>query len=51
MRTVEMKSSGEWSSQLWTQFMQLRGKPKKKLFKTLTGFELVTSRRDFSTET
>ena len=25
-----MKSNEEWSSQLWTQFMQLRKKPEKK---------------------
>ena len=30
MRTAEMKSNEEWSSQLWTQFMQLRKKPEKK---------------------
>ena len=30
MRTAEMKSNEEWSSQLWTQFMQLRKKPQKK---------------------
>ena len=29
MRTAEMKSNEEWSSQLWTQFMQLRKKPEK----------------------
>ena len=29
-RTAEMKSNEEWSSQLWTQFMQLRKKPEKK---------------------
>ena len=29
MRTTEMKSNEEWSSQLWTQFMQLRKKPEK----------------------
>ena len=26
IRTAEMKSNEEWSSQLWTQFMQLRKK-------------------------
>ena len=30
MRTAEMKSNEEWSSQLWTQFMQLRKKAEKK---------------------
>ena len=30
MRTAEMKSNEEWSSQLWTQFMQLRTKAQKK---------------------
>ena len=30
MRTVEIKSNEQWSSQLWTQFMQLRKKPEKK---------------------
>ena len=30
MRTAEMKSNEEWSSQLWMQFMQLRKKPEKK---------------------
>ena len=29
MRTAEMKSNEEWSSQLWTQFMQLHKKPEK----------------------
>ena len=29
MRTAEMKSNEEWSSQLWTQFMQLGKKPEK----------------------
>ena len=29
MRTAEMKSTEEWSSQLWTQFMQLHKKPEK----------------------
>ena len=29
MRTAEMKSNEEWSTQLWTQFMQLRKKPEK----------------------
>ena len=29
MRTAEMKSNEEWSSRLWTQFMQLRKKPEK----------------------
>ena len=31
IRTAEMKSKEEWSSQLWTQFMQLRKKPEKKI--------------------
>ena len=30
MRTAEMKSNEEWSSQLWTQFIQLRKKPEKR---------------------
>ena len=30
MRTAEIKSNEEWSSLLWTQFMQLRKKPEKK---------------------
>ena len=29
IRTTEMKSNEEWSSQLWTQFMQFRKKPEK----------------------
>ena len=29
IRTAEMKSNEEWSSQLWTQFMQFRKKPEK----------------------
>ena len=29
MRTAEMKSSEEWSSQLWTQFLQLRKRSPK----------------------
>ena len=29
IRTAEMKSNEEWSSQLWTQFMQLGKKPEK----------------------
>ena len=29
-RTAEMKSNEDWTSQLWTQFMQLRNKRKKK---------------------
>ena len=29
IRTAEMKSNEEWSSQLWTQFMQLCKKPEK----------------------
>ena len=29
MRTAEMKSNEEWSSQLWTRFMQLRKKAEK----------------------
>ena len=33
----------KWSSQLWTQFMQLRKEAWKK-FRTSTGFEHVTSR-------
>ena len=31
IRTAEMKSNEEWSSQLWTQFMQLGKKPEKKI--------------------
>ena len=30
MRTAEMQWNEEWSSQLWTQFMQLRKKPENK---------------------
>ena len=33
----------EWSSQLWTQFMQLHKKPENKKIRTSTGFEPVTS--------
>ena len=40
----KMKSSKEWSSQLWTQFMQLRKRNLKKLLNISTGFEPVTSR-------
>ena len=29
MRIAGIKSNEEWSSQLWTQFMQLRKKPEK----------------------
>ena len=29
MRTAEIKSNEEWSTQLWLQFMQLRKKPEK----------------------
>ena len=29
MRTAEMKPNEEWSSKLWTRFMQLRKKPEK----------------------
>ena len=29
IKTAEMKSNEEWSSQLWTQFMQLHKKPEK----------------------
>ena len=29
IRTAEMKSNEEWSTQLWLQFMQLRKKPEK----------------------
>ena len=35
MRTAEMKSNKEWSSQLWTQFMQLRKKAEKNTGATL----------------
>ena len=35
IRTAEMKSNEEWSSQLWTQFMQLGKKPEKKNSKLL----------------
>ena len=38
-----MKSSEEWSSQLWTLFMQLRKKPEKNVT-TSSVFEAVTSR-------
>ena len=48
MRTADMKSNEEWSSQLWSQFLQLRKeawkKKKKKKFRTSTGLEPVTSR-------
>ena len=30
IRTAEMKSNEEWSSQFWTQFMQLRKRPSEK---------------------
>ena len=30
MRIAGIKSNEEWSSQLWTQFMQLRKKPENK---------------------
>ena len=30
IRTAEMKSDEEWSSQFWTQFMQLRKRPSEK---------------------
>ena len=40
---ADMKSNEGWSSQLWTQFMQLR-KEAWKNFRTSTGFEPVTSR-------
>ena len=46
--TAEMKSNEEWSSQLWTQFMQLRKKPEKnsgllELFRSLrTNHGLLT---------
>ena len=36
IRTMEMKSIEEGSSQLWTQFMQLRKKPEKK-FRSFNG--------------
>ena len=39
MWTAETKSSEEWSSQLWAQFMQLRKRSLKKKFRTSTGFE------------
>ena len=32
-----MKSNEEWSSQLWTQFMQLRKKPEKKKIQDFNG--------------
>ena len=38
-----MKSNEEWSSQLWSQFVQLRKEAWKK-FRTSTGLEPVTSR-------
>ena len=37
MRTAEMKSNKEWSSRLWTQFMQLRKKPEKNKKKDFNG--------------
>ena len=40
MRTAEMKSNEEWSSQLWAQFMQLRKKPKKNFNGIWIWFEL-----------
>ena len=48
IRTAEMKSNEEWSSQLWTQFMQLGKKPEKnsgllELFRSLrTNHGLLT---------
>ena len=41
--TAEMKSSEEWSLQLWMQFMQLRKKPEKKKIRTSSGFEPMIS--------
>ena len=41
--TADMKSNEEWSSQLWSQFLQLRKEAWKK-FRTSTGLEPVTSR-------
>ena len=38
-----ISSNKEWSSQLWSQFLQLRKEAWKK-FRTSTGFEPVTSR-------
>ena len=38
MRTAEMKSNEEWSSQLWTQFMPLHKKPEKKKNKSNEDF-------------
>ena len=44
MWTADMKSNEEWSSQLWSQFLQLRKEAWKK-FRTSTGLEpVVTSR-------
>ena len=43
MWTADMKSNEEWSSQLWSQFLQLRKEAWKK-FRTSTGLEPVTSR-------
>ena len=43
MWTADMKSNKEWSSQLWSQFLQLRKEAWKK-FRTSTGLEPVTSR-------
>ena len=41
MWTADMKSNEEWSSQLWSQFLQLRKEAWKK-FRTSTGLEPVT---------
>ena len=38
--TAEMKSSEEWSLQLWMQFMQLRKKPEKKKSRLQRGLSL-----------
>ena len=42
MRTAEMKSNEEWSSQLWVKFVQLHNKPEKN-FRTSTGFKVMGS--------
>ena len=43
IRSAEMKSSEEWSSQLWTWFMQLCKKPEKKIqdFNGIWTFDLA----------
>ena len=43
IQIVNIQSNEEWSSQLWSQFLQLRKEAWKK-FRTSTGLEPVTSR-------